>query len=168
MLWVSQCNRTKIKLTNTVTPRRHWGTPTDASAAMTAHRPLSSTMRSNDERRAAKTVNFLFYIFQQRQFSAKTIFQQRSCVEIPVTHLGLSRKLYDCSLYHFTTSQCILKCALLTFEIFVNLQSAGWHLKGGLFDPSRIGGIAECGGRAWAHSIARPWVPISSRLTHMV
>ena len=32
-----------------VTTRRHWGTPTVAPAAMTAHRPLSSAMRSSDD-----------------------------------------------------------------------------------------------------------------------
>ena len=33
-----------------VTPvRRRWGTPIDASVATTAHRPLSSAMRSNDD-----------------------------------------------------------------------------------------------------------------------
>ena len=32
-----------------MTPRRRWGTATDASAAMTAHRPLSSAMWSNDD-----------------------------------------------------------------------------------------------------------------------
>ena len=32
-----------------LTSMPHWDTPTDASAAMTAHRPLSSAMRSNDD-----------------------------------------------------------------------------------------------------------------------
>ena len=32
-----------------VTPKRRWITLTDASAAMTAKRPLSSAMRSNDD-----------------------------------------------------------------------------------------------------------------------
>ena len=32
-----------------VTSRRRWGTQTDASAVMAAHRPLSSAMRSNDD-----------------------------------------------------------------------------------------------------------------------
>ena len=32
------------------------------------------------------------------------------------THLGLWRKLNDYSLHHFTTGQCILKYALLTFS----------------------------------------------------
>ena len=32
-----------------MTPRRRWDTPTDASAAMTAHRHLASAMRSNDD-----------------------------------------------------------------------------------------------------------------------
>ena len=32
------------------------------------------------------------------------------------THLGFWRKLYDCSLHHFTTRQCILKCIIFTFS----------------------------------------------------
>ena len=31
------------------TPKRRWGTPTDASAAMVSHRLLSSATRSNDD-----------------------------------------------------------------------------------------------------------------------
>ena len=49
---VSQINRCKTIVTNwllRVTPRRRWGTPSDASAAMTDHRPLSSMMCSNDD-----------------------------------------------------------------------------------------------------------------------
>ena len=41
----------KVKILNQskpVTPRRHWGTPTDAETVMTAHRRLSSATRSND------------------------------------------------------------------------------------------------------------------------
>ena len=36
-------------LTSPVTPRRRMGTPTDAAAVMTAHRLLSSAMRSDDD-----------------------------------------------------------------------------------------------------------------------
>ena len=32
-----------------MTPKRRWGTPTDASAAMVVHRLPSSAMRSNDD-----------------------------------------------------------------------------------------------------------------------
>ena len=32
-----------------VTPRPHWGIPTDTYPAMTAHQPLSSAMHSNDD-----------------------------------------------------------------------------------------------------------------------
>ena len=39
------------------------------------------------------------------------------CAPSAITHLGLGQKVYNCSSYHFTTSQCILKCAaLLTFS----------------------------------------------------
>ena len=38
------------------------------------------------------------------------------CAWSAFTHLGLWWKLHNCSLHHFTTSQCILKCALLTFS----------------------------------------------------
>ena len=43
-----------------------------------------------------------------------------------LTHLGLRRKLYDCSLHHFTTSKCILKCALLTFSSTSNRFAEIW------------------------------------------
>ena len=38
------------------------------------------------------------------------------CPQSAFTHLGLWRKLYDCSLHHSTASQCVLKCALFTFS----------------------------------------------------
>ena len=34
--------------------------------------------------------------------------------------------------------------------------------------PTRFGVRGDVGVRGWAHSIARPWVPISSLLTHIV
>ena len=42
------------------------------------------------------------------------------CGQSSFTHLELWRKLYNCSLHHFTTSQCILKRALLTFSTTSN------------------------------------------------
>ena len=44
--WWGQC---PINQSKPVTPRRRWGIPTDASAAMAAHRRLSSTTWSNDD-----------------------------------------------------------------------------------------------------------------------
>ena len=38
------------------------------------------------------------------------------CVRSTFTHLGLCRKLYDCSLHHFTACKYVLKCTLLTFS----------------------------------------------------
>ena len=38
---------------------------------------------------------------------------------------------------------------------------------GGLFDPP-VWGVRREVDRGWAHSIAHPWVPISSPLTHIV
>ena len=36
------------------------------------------------------------------------------------TDLGLGRKLYDCSLHHFTTSKCIANGVLLVFSSTYN------------------------------------------------
>ena len=81
------------------------------------------------------------------------------------SHLELWRKPYDCSLHHFATSQCILKCALLTFLSTTNWLAEIWK---GDFSTSRFGRLVGRGGQGWAHPRARPWVPISSSLTHMV
>ena len=43
-----------------------------------------------------------------------------------LTQLGLGRKLYNCLLHHFTTSHCILKCALLTFSSASNRLAETW------------------------------------------
>ena len=42
----------------------------------------------------------------------------------------------------------------------------GSNFEGGLFDPSVLGVREDVGGWRWAYSMARPWVPIGSRLTH--
>ena len=62
------------------------------------------------------------------------------------THLGLRRKMYDCSLHHFITSQCVLlKCAMLTFSS--NSNQLAEILKGDLSNPNlgrwrrRSGGV---------------------------
>ena len=89
----------------------------------------------------------------------------RYCARSVFTHLGLWRKLYDCSLHHSTTSQCIiLQCVRLTFST-TSLSSVGWNLMGRLFDP-RFEELGGGGGRGWAHLIAHPWVLISALLTH--
>ena len=47
-----------------------------------------------------------------------------------LTHLGLCRMLYDCSLHHFTASY-----QMGSLDIFVDLQLFGCNSKGGIFDP---------------------------------
>ena len=42
------------------------------------------------------------------------------CARSAFIHLGLWRKLLDCSLHYLTTSKRILKCALLTFSTTSN------------------------------------------------
>ena len=58
---------------------------------------------------------------------------QTYCARSASTHLGLWQKLNDCSLHHFTTSQRIIKCALLTFSS--TARRLAEILKGGLFEP---------------------------------
>ena len=82
------------------------------------------------------------------------------CAQSAFTHLGLTRKMHDCSLYHFTTSQCLLKRAPLTFSSTSNQLVEIWK-GGGLLDPGFEG-------RGWQHLIALQRVPISSSLTNMV
>ena len=77
------------------------------------------------------------------------------------THLGLWWNLNDCLLHHFTTSQCILKCVQLTYSTTSNWLAGIW--KWDFSTPSLGGGwLRGCGESRWAHSIALPWVPISS------
>ena len=45
-------------------------------------------------------------------------------------------------------------------------RQLGCNFEGGFSTPGL--GLGGCGGRGWAHSIARPWIPIISLLTHMV
>ena len=78
-------------------------------------------------------------------------------------HLGLWQKLYDCSLHHFTTSQCILKCAPLTLSSTSNWLAEIW--KGNFSTPGLVDKGGNIGDRGWADLIARPWVPSSSTLT---
>ena len=60
------------------------------------------------------------------------------------THLGLWRKFYDCSSHHFTASQCVLKCALLTFTSTSSRLVVIWK---GNFRPR----VWELGGRWICH-----------------
>ena len=65
-------------------------------------------------------------------WSGPSTTDHTSCARSAFTHMGTWRKIYDCSLHHFTTSQCIVKC--VSIDISVNLQPVGWNLTGGLFD----------------------------------
>ena len=53
------------------------------------------------------------------------------------THLGLWRKLYNCSLHHIPKSQCILICVRREFS-----TTSNWLAEisggGGLSDPARL------------------------------
>ena len=101
-----------------------------------------------------------YYYYYTQWWSGRSATTHRDCARSALNHLRLWRKLYDCSLHPFTTSQCIPKCC--SIYIFNNLQLLiGWNLKcvGLLFGP-RFGRLWESGG--WG------WVPISFPLTHMV
>ena len=69
------------------------------------------------------------------------------CARSAFTHLGLWRKLYDCSLHHFTTSQSILACALLPFSSTSNRLAGIWN---GDFSTPGFSGWWGHGGRGWA------------------
>ena len=56
---------------------------------------------------------------------------------------------------------------MCSIDIFINRQLVGLNFAGGSSIP-RIWWLGARGGREWAHSIARQWVPIGSPLTHMV
>ena len=91
------------------------------------------------------------------------------CARSVFTHLGHWRKMYDCSLHQFTTTQYIpIYPKMFSIDIFVNLQPAGWNLKARLFDLL-VWGVRESSGvLGWAYEIAWQWVPISSPLTNRV
>ena len=58
------------------------------------------------------------------------------CARSAFTHLGIWQKLYDCSLHHFSTSQCIPKSVRLTFW----QSPTGWlKFERGLFYPRFYG-----------------------------
>ena len=94
--------------------------------------------------------------------STQRLDDRTYCARSAFTHLGLWRKLYDCSLHHFTTNQFILK--MCSIGIFDKLKLVVWNFKGGLL-TSGFGCLGVHGGRGLALSIALPWVPISSKLT---
>ena len=53
-------------------------------------------------------------------------------------------------------------CSKTTLHDVLNMWSPIWpQFWRGLFDP-RFWGLRGRGGRGWAHSVAHPWVPISS------
>ena len=76
---------------------------------------------------------------------------------------------HDCSWRHFRARKCLIKRAVLTFSSISIRLIVGCNVKGRRFTIElgvfRGGGR---GGRGHTHSIARPWVPISFLLTHMV
>ena len=72
------------------------------------------------------------------------------CGRSAFTHLGLRRKLYDCSLHHFIASQCLLKCVQLTFSSIASLLAG--ISKGEFPNP----GLEVRGNVGSKNSIARP------------
>ena len=80
------------------------------------------------------------------------------CAGFALGRLELWRKLYDYSLHHYKTSQCIVKSVRLIFSTTSNGLAEAWR---GDFSTPGFGG-GGLWGRGWAHSIVRPWVPISS------
>ena len=86
------------------------------------------------------------------------------CARSAFTHLGLCRKLFDYSLHHSTTSQCIVNVVLLKFSSTSNRLA---EIRKGPFDQPAWEVRGDVWSHGWAHLIAGPWVPISSRLTHM-
>ena len=72
---------------------------------------------------------------------------------IAFTHLGLWRK-YDCSLHHFTTSQCILKCTPLTVSSTSNRLAD--VLKTDFSTNPGFGGLEGTWGSGMAYSLACP------------
>ena len=92
-----------------------------------------------------------------------TMFDDRIYIVLDLSHLGLWRKLCDCLGHHFTVSQCVLKCALLTFLSISNRLAEIWGLFHTLFS---LGEVTRKWHRGYSHSVARQWVPISSPLRH--
>ena len=76
------------------------------------------------------------------------------CVRSAFAHSRLWQWLYECSLHHFKTSQCMLKmCSIDTFN---NIQLGGWNLKGGLFDQwARAAQHLEQMGKSYLFEINR-------------
>ena len=83
-----------------------------------------------------------------------------SCVRFALTHLGLWRKLYDCSMHHFRTRKFYQTCCI---NVFIDLQPFSYNMKG------RLRPIVWGLGKAWRFGIGRfdspPWAPIRSPLT---
>ena len=87
------------------------------------------------------------------------------CVLSAFTHLELWRRLYDCSWHHFRAPPH--PPIFSTCCIFVDLQQYDCIVKWGLSDP-QVGAMGDVVCRGYAHSIAHPWISISSQFTHMV
>ena len=87
------------------------------------------------------------------------------CVRSSFTHLGICRKLFDCSQHHFTYSQCLLKCSPLTFLSY--LQPFDWKLKGDISTPQLVG-LRGCGGLGMDPFDSLPMGILHLPLMHMV
>ena len=89
----------------------------------------------------------------------RSLDDRNYCARSALTRQGLWWKLYGCSWHHFTASQYVLKCVLLTLPSTPNLKRR-------LTDP-RFG--VKGSGQLWKDPFDRPpMVPISSPLTQMV
>ena len=77
------------------------------------------------------------------------------CAWSAFTLLGLWWKLYNCSLHHFKTCQCVLRCALLTVSSTSKKLAKIW--KGDFYTHPPVWEVREGhGGWGWGHSIAHP------------
>ena len=64
------------------------------------------------------------------------------CVRSALAHVGLSRKLYDCSRHKLRARKCLIRRALLTFSSISNLLPAIWK---GDFSIPKIWGLGRRG-----------------------
>ena len=97
--------------------------------------------------KSAETTTFLLVFTIYRKFSHSSHRSHLCSILIKATttycawsafaQLGLWRQLYDCSLHHFTTSQCILKCVHLTFSTTSYWLAEVWN---GHFSTPGFGG----------------------------
>ena len=74
-------------------------------------------------------------------------------------------KLYDCSWRHFRARKCLIKRALMTFSSIFNCVAAIW--KGNFSTSPQLWRQERHEGWEWSHSIACPWILVSSLLSHV-